>query len=87
LGLSVCDAIIEESGGALDVSSRPGEGATFIILLPEEVVDRTLRRPMTRHEYWEKPAPAARCALKISVASDLGTAGVRESCRRNRLGY
>ncbi len=34
LGLSVCDSIVDFFGGSIDVQSRPGEGSTFIILLP-----------------------------------------------------
>ncbi|MEM1107562.1 MAG: ATP-binding protein [Planctomycetota bacterium] len=34
LGLSVVRGIVEEHGGQITVSSRPGEGATFDVLLP-----------------------------------------------------
>ncbi len=34
LGLSVCYGFIKEHGGDIQVSSRPGQGATFIITLP-----------------------------------------------------
>jgi two-component system cell cycle sensor histidine kinase/response regulator CckA len=34
LGLSAVHAIVAQSGGHLRVESRPGEGATFRILLP-----------------------------------------------------
>lgn len=34
LGLAVCRKIIEQHGGAISVSSRAGEGATFFISLP-----------------------------------------------------
>lgn len=34
LGLSVSSGIIRQHGGALRVDSRPGEGATFTVLLP-----------------------------------------------------
>jgi signal transduction histidine kinase len=34
LGLTICHKIVEEHGGALDVESEPGKGATFIITLP-----------------------------------------------------
>lgn len=34
LGLLTCHHIIEAHGGALDVKSRPGEGATFTVQLP-----------------------------------------------------
>jgi signal transduction histidine kinase len=34
LGLTICHKIVEEHGGALEVESEPGKGATFIITLP-----------------------------------------------------
>ena len=34
LGLAICRAIAERHGGALTVSSLPGEGATFRVTLP-----------------------------------------------------
>jgi len=34
LGLTICHKIVEEHGGAIDVDSEPGKGATFIITLP-----------------------------------------------------
>jgi signal transduction histidine kinase len=34
LGLMVCKGIVSDHGGSIEVSSRPGEGTTFEILLP-----------------------------------------------------
>jgi len=34
LGLTICHRIVEEHGGAIDVESEPGKGATFTITLP-----------------------------------------------------
>ncbi len=34
LGLSICRQIVEEHGGSMDWTSRPGAGATFVISLP-----------------------------------------------------
>ncbi len=34
LGLTICHRIVEEHGGAIDVESEPGKGATFLITLP-----------------------------------------------------
>ncbi len=35
LGLSICADIVREHGGWIDVQSRPGEGSTFTVFLPE----------------------------------------------------
>ncbi|SHR61343.1 cyclic nucleotide-binding protein [Mycobacteroides abscessus subsp. abscessus] len=34
IGLSVCQKIVENHGGIIEVSSKPGEGTTFILVLP-----------------------------------------------------
>jgi PAS domain S-box-containing protein len=34
LGLSICAGIVRDHGGSIDVESRPGEGATFVVRLP-----------------------------------------------------
>ena len=35
LGLYMCRAILKEIRGTIDVESAPGEGATFVVELPE----------------------------------------------------
>jgi two-component system, NtrC family, sensor kinase len=37
LGLTICQAIIKEHGGEIEVESTVGEGTTFSIVLPAEV--------------------------------------------------
>ena len=39
LGLSIARTIVEAHGGSIEVASRPGEGATFTVLLPSEGAD------------------------------------------------
>ena len=34
LGLIVCKNLVEANGGSIDVESHPGEGTTFIIMIP-----------------------------------------------------
>ncbi|MFQ5829465.1 MAG: PAS domain S-box protein [Candidatus Methylomirabilia bacterium] len=46
LGLSVCQAIVREHGGAIRVESQPGHGATFRIELPVQA--QPLVEPETR---------------------------------------
>ncbi|MBU3949730.1 MAG: response regulator [Proteobacteria bacterium] len=40
LGLSITSGIIEQHGGAIDVSSKPGYGTTFTIVLPAGLKDK-----------------------------------------------
>jgi signal transduction histidine kinase len=36
VGLSICKKIVEKHGGIIDAEGKPGEGASFIICLPEK---------------------------------------------------
>lgn len=57
LGLAICDRIVQDHGGRMTVRSEPGQGATFLVLLPlplpgdtdrlaREVEARTVHEPI-----------------------------------------
>ena len=41
LGLSICHGIVTEHGGRIYARSEPGRGATFIVELPLDEIERT----------------------------------------------
>ena len=41
LGLPLAKSIVEGQGGILSVSSTPGEGAVFILMLPTEAAKQS----------------------------------------------
>ena len=57
LGLAICQSIVERLGGRIEIESVEGQGATFVVVLPQEVPVPT---PATGIEkpLWE-PAPSA----------------------------
>ncbi|MGA0607351.1 ATP-binding protein [Phenylobacterium sp. VNQ135] len=65
LGLSICRELVVLMGGAIEVSSRPGEGSTFSVTLP-------LRRTAAQPNVHADPADrrASRQALRVLAAED-----------------
>jgi two-component system sensor histidine kinase PilS (NtrC family) len=68
LGMAIVRRIVEEHGGAIDADSRPGEGTTVTVLLPQSEADRRttpaeLRRPAEAPAKRE-PAQAARAGAR-----------------------
>jgi signal transduction histidine kinase len=49
LGLSVCHTIIEKHAGSIEVESKQGEGATFIIDLPYTTRRESDKKSMMNH--------------------------------------
>jgi two-component system NtrC family sensor kinase len=64
LGLSICARIAEEHGGSIQATSRPGEGATFILDLPAAVQVAATR------EAAAVATPAGRMPRRILVVED-----------------
>ncbi len=62
LGLSTVYGIVKQSGGNVSVSSEPGQGSTFTILLPQ--IDETARRVQTGRR------PASRGTETVLVVED-----------------
>jgi PAS domain S-box-containing protein len=71
LGLSMVEGIVHQSGGSVQVASKPGEGSTFTICLP-----RSRQQPATAQEQQEEPVARDANFETVLVCDD--DADVRE---------
>ena len=78
LGLFIVHELVEHAGGAIEVSSAPGQGTTFVVYLPyvEQIVDDALVPVPVGRELDEEPSTGMETVL---VADDEDE--VRESIR------
>lgn len=67
LGLSLCYGLIKEHGGSIQVESKPGDGAAFIIELPATIGTVPATAPVTTH-HAENPAEGA--GKKVLLVDD-----------------
>jgi CheY-like chemotaxis protein len=69
LGLSVCFGIVRRHGGEIDVSSEPGAGATFTIVLPCDAMEAAvIAEPAPRSTGIDLPRPAP--GARVLVVED-----------------
>ncbi len=80
LGLAVVHGVVAEFGGAIDVQSRPGQGARFTLYLPESTAALDLAAPAPG------PVPAGRGQTLLVVDDDPGLVAMAEETLRG-LGY
>jgi two-component system, cell cycle sensor histidine kinase and response regulator CckA len=78
LGLFIVHELVEHAGGAIEVSSAPGQGTTFVVYLPyiEHIVEDTLLPVPAGRELDEKPSTGLETVLVADDEED-----VRDSIR------
>lgn len=67
LGLALCRQLVELLGGRLTISSEPGHGSTFKIVVPVEICDEVSSSPKESHSKIIGIAPGATKPLLLIV--------------------
>jgi PAS domain S-box-containing protein len=70
LGLATVYGIVHQSGGHILVTSAPGQGATFEVLLPRTLDDADVAAPLQEPAPGPAPGPAAAGSGTVLVAED-----------------
>ncbi len=70
LGLSICKQLTERMGGAIEVESFLGEGATFRFRLPLRVAEHTAEQEPARQEPRNIPSKAESLRAHVLLAED-----------------
>src|SRR5262249_45362361 len=70
LGLSTVYGIVQQSGGAIQVQSAPGQGATFTLLFPRLAADALAPRTPAVHAVSNAAAPTQRARILLVEDED-----------------
>jgi PAS domain S-box-containing protein len=67
IGLTIVKALIEAMGGRIGVTSEPGRGTVFEVLLPRTQAVPAVQEPAARPEMTPKPAPPRRSGQLLYI--------------------
>ena len=87
LGLAISQEIIELMGGRIEVQSTPGEGTTFSVSLPLEVVQPPADLPEAAPAPADEAAAPSLPARRILVAEDNGVNQILIKAMLDHLGH